>query len=56
MTYSTYTYIDTSNISYDSDVYGVVEANEYDTAVYNKFDIRNYNSTILQAMEENYMI
>ena len=55
MTYSTYTYIDTSNISYDNDVYGVVEANEYNTAEYNKFDIRNYNSTILQAMEENYI-
>ena len=55
MTYSTYTYIDTSNISYDNDVYGVVEANEYNTAVYNKFDIKNYSSTILQAMEENYI-
>ena len=51
MTYSTYTYIDTSNISYDNDVYGVFDIRrKYD-------DIRpsdeKYNEKILNGFKNN---
>lgn len=55
MTYSTYTYIDTSNISYDNDVYGVLEANDYDNVEFNNFDLDTYISTIKEAVKEDYI-